>query len=107
MNITKVARAIAKISDVYAKKFGIRRDGNWYVLKLQEELGELTQSYLMMTGKARQKDKSKDQITEEFRKEVADVFCHVILLAKHYKVNLEKEVTAKWLVYDQNKPDLS
>jgi len=44
-----------------------------------------------MTGRGRQKDKTKDQITEDFHKEMADVFCHVLLLAKHHKINLEKE----------------
>lgn len=101
MNVHKVTRQVKKISDLYAKKFGIRRDGNWYVLKLQEEMGELIQSYLMMKGRARQKDKSKIQIEEEFHKEMADVFCHVLLLAKHYKINLEKEVNDKWLVWDK------
>ena len=102
MNVRVVTRQIKKISDLYAKKFGIRRDGNWYILKLQEEMGELIQSYLMMKGRARQKDKSKEEIEAEFRKEMADVFCHVLLLARHYKINLEKEVNSKWLVWDKS-----
>ena len=108
MNISKVLRAITKVSNNYARKFGIRRDNNWYILKLQEELGELIQSYLMMTGKARQKDKSKEQITEDFKKEVADVFCHVLLLAKRFNVDLEHEVKPKWLIYNtEREQDLS
>lgn len=103
MNVRAVTRQVKKVSDLYARKFGIRRDGNWYILKLQEEMGELIQSYLMMKGRARQKDKTKEEIENEFRKEMADVFCHVLLLAKHYKINLEKEVTDKWLVWDQPK----
>jgi NTP pyrophosphatase (non-canonical NTP hydrolase) len=66
--------------------------------KLQEELGELTQSYLMMIGQARKKEKSEDEIAKEFRKEVADVFSHVLLLAAHHKIDLEKEVEEKWFV---------
>lgn len=103
MNVHKVTRLVKRVSDAYAKKFGIRRNSSWYVLKLQEEMGELIQSYLMMTGAARQKDKTKDQITEEFHKEMADVFCHVLLLAKHYHINLEKEVEEKWLVWNKDK----
>jgi NTP pyrophosphatase (non-canonical NTP hydrolase) len=101
MNVQKVTRQVKKVSDVYAKKFGIRRDANWYILKLQEEMGELIQSYLMMTGKARKKNKSQEQISEDFHKEMADVFCHILLLAKHHKVNLEKEVEEKWLVWNK------
>jgi NTP pyrophosphatase (non-canonical NTP hydrolase) len=81
MNVHKVTRLVKKVSDIYAKKYGIRRDSNWYILKLQEEMGELIQSYLMMTGRGRQKDKSKEQITEDFHKEIAVVFCQVLLLA--------------------------
>ena len=103
MNVHKVTRLIKKVSDAYAKKFGIRRDSNWYILKLQEEMGELIQSYLMLTGKARQKDKTKEQIGEDFHKEMADVFCHVLLLARHHKINLEKEVEEKWLVWNKEK----
>lgn len=102
MNVNKVTRQIKKVSDVYSKKFGIRRDANWYILKLQEEMGELIQSYLMMTGRGRQKDKTKEQIIEDFHKEMADVFCHVLLLAKHHKINLEKEVEEKWLIWNKD-----
>lgn len=102
MNVHKVTRQVKKVSDLYARKFGIKRDSSWYVLKLQEEMGELIQSYLMMKGRARQKDKTTEQITKEFRQEMADVFCHVLLLAKYNKINLEKEVAAKWLVWDQS-----
>lgn len=101
MNVHKVTRQIKKVSDIYAKKYGIRRDANWYLMKLQEEMGELTQSYLMMTGKARQKNKTKVEILEDFHKEMADVFCHVLLLARHHKINLEKEVEEKWLVWNK------
>jgi NTP pyrophosphatase (non-canonical NTP hydrolase) len=101
MDLNGVSKSIAQVSDNYAKKFGIKRDGNWYVLKLQEEMGELIQSYLMMVGQGRTKNKSSEQITEEFHKEMADVFCHVLLLAKKYNVDLEKEVNEKWLVWNE------
>ena len=52
-----------------------------------------------MTGKARQKDKTPAEITEDFHKEMADVFCHILLLAQHYHVDLEKEVNEKWLIW--------
>ena len=101
MNVHKVTRQVKKVSDLYARKFGIKRDSNWYILKLQEEMGELIQSYLMMKGRARKKDKSQEEITNDFRKEMADVFCQVLLLARHNKINLEKEIQDKWLVWDK------
>ena len=55
------------------------------------------QSYLMMIRQGRNKGKSEEEIKNNFRNEVADVFSHVLLLAKFYKIDLEKEVEKKWL----------
>ena len=30
----------AKVSDMYERETGVRRDDDWYALKMQEELGE-------------------------------------------------------------------
>lgn len=97
MNIKDLSEEVETISQIYSKKFDIGRDGNWFVLKLQEEMGELIQSYLMMIKQGRHKGKSPEEIKDNFRKEVADVFSHVLLLAKFYKIDLEKEVEKKWL----------
>ncbi len=97
MNIKDLSEEVEKISLIYSKKFDIDRDGNWFILKLQEELGELIQSYLMMIKQGRHKGKSPEEIKDNFQKEVADVFSHVLLLAKFYKIDLEKEVEEKWL----------
>ncbi|WP_220208398.1 hypothetical protein [Reticulibacter mediterranei] len=97
MDVKEITEIVELVSQLYAEKFDIERDANWFILKLQEEVGELIQSYLMLIGKARTKGKSAEEIQIEFRKEVADVFCHVLLLANFYGVDLEKEMDAKWL----------
>lgn len=97
MNIKDLTKEVESISKMYSKRFNIDRDGDWFILKLQEELGELIQSYLMMIRQGRNKGKSEKEIKDNFRKEVADVFSHVLLLAKFYKIDLEKEVEKKWL----------
>ncbi len=102
MDIKTITNEVEKISVLYTNKFGIKRDSDWFILKLQEELGELIQSYLMMIGQARKKDKSDKELAQDFRKEVADVFSHVLLLAKHHKIDLEKEVEEKWLVWNKS-----
>lgn len=103
MRTSALTQDIKKVSAAYAKKFGITRDYNWYVLKLQEEMGELIQSYLMMTRQARQKGKTAKEVREDFGKEMADVFCHVLLLADYAGVDLQKEVKNKWLVWAKPK----
>lgn len=97
MNIKDLTKEVEEVSKIYSKRFNINRDGDWFILKLQEELGELIQSYLMMIRQGRSKGKSVEEIKENFHKEVADVFSHVLLLAKFYKIDLEREVEEKWL----------
>lgn len=97
MDIQVLTKRIKEISDIYAEKFDISRDDNWYVLKLQEEMGELIQSYLMMSGQARKKDKNSDEIKNNFEHEVADILCHILLLADHYGIDLDTVVQKKWL----------
>jgi NTP pyrophosphatase (non-canonical NTP hydrolase) len=101
MDLEHVSAEVEQVSQIYAEKFGIERDATWFLLKLQEEVGELTQSYLMLTGNARAKGKSPEEIQAEFHKEVADVFCHTLLLARFYGIDLEKEVEEKWLAWRQ------
>lgn len=101
MDIKTLADRVEKVSVLYTNKFGIQRDSDWFILKLQEELGELIQSYLMMVGQARTKGKSERKLAQDFRKEVADVFAHVLLLARHHNIDLEKAVSEKWLVWDK------
>ncbi len=102
MDIHDLTEKIEKISQDYSKKFEFQRDSDWFVLKLQEELGELIQSYLMVQGKARQKGKSKEQIRDEFENEVADVLAHTLLLAKHFNVDLDKVFEGKWLKWSNH-----
>ncbi len=97
MDVKQLSKEVEQISQIYAEKFAIERDATWFVLKLQEEVGELIQCYLMLSGKARAKGKSAEEIQADFQKEVADVFCQTLLLARFYGIDLEKEVEEKWL----------
>ncbi len=100
MDVQHLSQAVERVSQRYAETFHIERDATWYLLKLQEEVGELIQSYLMLTGQARTKGKSPAALQAEFHKEVADVFCHVLLLATFHGVDLEREVAEKWLTWN-------
>lgn len=97
MNLKLLTEKLEEVSQIYTKEFEIERDSDWFVFKLQEELGELIQAYLMMIGQARRKGRSTHEIREEFEAETADVFAHVLILAKHFNVDLEKAVEKKWM----------
>ena len=100
MDVKQLSEEVEQVSQIYAEKYNIERDATWFVLKLQEEVGELIQSYLMLSGKARTKGKSSEEIQSEFSKEVADVFCQTLLLAKFYDIDVEKEIEEKWLSWN-------
>lgn len=84
MDLHDLSDKTEEVSKKYAQKNGIMRDDDWFVFKLQEELGELTQKYLMMTDRARKKGLTNAEIRQDFDKEVADVFGQILLLSKHF-----------------------
>jgi len=99
MDVRQLSDEVETISDGYARRYGIDRTDTWFLLKLQEEVGELTQAFLMRTGQARSKGQSVEQIEATFREELADVFCQLLLMARHHRVDLVSEIERKWLTW--------
>jgi len=99
VNIRELTAQVEYVSRGYAARFGIDRDSNWQILKLHEEVGELTQAHLMRQGQARSKGLSSAEIDATFRAEVADVLSHVLLLAHHHNIDIVQEVERKWLIW--------
>ncbi|WP_043625103.1 pyrophosphatase [Nonomuraea candida] len=99
MHLRELSEEIEAISQRYAASVGIERDETWFLLKLQEEVGELTQAFLMLTGRARKKGRTEQELDAGFREELADVVCHVLLMARHHGVDLETEIARKWLTW--------
>lgn len=97
MDVNGLTAKVEQVSRGYAARFGIERDADWFVLKLHEEMGELTQAFLALDGRGRAKGLDDRERAARFRAELADVFCHVLLLAEHHGVDLTAEVRAKWL----------
>jgi NTP pyrophosphatase (non-canonical NTP hydrolase) len=97
MDLRLLTDDVETISRRYAEVYSFRRDDTWFLLKLQEEVGELTQAYLMRTGQGRAKGLSPEELDANFRAEIADVLCQLLLLARHHEVDVEAEVERKWL----------
>ena len=104
MDIKALTDEVENISRGYASRFDIQRDDTWFVLKLPEEVGELTQAHLMRTGQAGTKGMTAGEIDEAFRSEVADVLAHTLLLARYHGIDLETEIERKWLVWRDASP---
>jgi NTP pyrophosphatase (non-canonical NTP hydrolase) len=66
------------------------------LLKLQEEVGELTQAFNRKTGRARRKGLSDDQMALAMADEAADVFGHILLFAHAHEIDLAAAIERKW-----------
>lgn len=99
VRLTELTDQAEVVSARYATLAGFQRDDAWYLLKLHEEMGELTQGFLRRAGKSRDKGQSSTEIEAGFRAELADVFGHLLILARHCGVDLEAEFVSKWLVH--------
>lgn len=92
-----LADKLKQVSAGYAARFGLHRDGDWFMLKLEEELGELASSYVALTGCARPRGRDDVADRQAFDEELADVLAHVLLLARHAGVDADRAVDDKWL----------
>lgn len=97
--LAQLTRDFEAVSTIYASRCGIRRDADWFVLKLQEELGELVQAHLRLTGRGRNKGESDDEARRRFEDEAADVLGQLLTLAHTTGVDLEAAAQRKWFTY--------
>ncbi|WFR66853.1 MazG nucleotide pyrophosphohydrolase domain-containing protein [Curtobacterium flaccumfaciens] len=96
MDVQELSDEIETVSAFYAERHGIDRTDEWFVLKLGEEVGELTQAFLARSGQARRKGRSDEEIEQGFRDEIADVLAQVLLVARHFDVPIDDAVREKW-----------
>lgn len=99
MNLNEISERLSKVIDIYAEKFSIRRDNDWFVLKIQEELGELSCAHLKLTQRARVGEASVEELEKNLRDEIADVIAMTLLFAKHKGIDVEKALEEKWFKY--------
>ena len=97
-NLEAFIDRLKAISDRYGRVYGVDRGGDWHLLKIQEEMGELTQSYLAMTHRSR---RDPDTARHEVAMEMADVLCMLLLMARAEGIDLNAAITEKWLKWEQ------
>ena len=83
---------ILRISDIYAREHSIDRDRDWALLKLQEELGELTAEHLRLTQRARGAADA-----QALADEAADVLGMLLIYCDRAGVDLNAAMQRKWL----------
>ncbi len=92
MSLKALTDEVARVSDLYAQNYAIRRDDDWFLIKLQEELGELAQAHLRLTGRARGEGSEAARADE-----AADVLCMLLLYCRRHGIDLDQAVERKWL----------
>lgn len=97
MKLDILTEEVSQVVNTYCDKFNITSNNEWYLLKIQEELGELVQSYLELNNKSRKRDTTNEELKQNFENEVADLFCIVLAMSKHNEINLERVINDKWL----------
>lgn len=100
MILSELSEKVARISDIYAAEHGIDRSGDWAILKLQEELGELTAEHLRLSGRARG-EPSEQALADE----AADVLGMLLIYCDRAGIDIEQAIQDKWLHWLTPKTD--
>lgn len=106
-DLSELSDKAERVSQVYAARCDIRRDDDWFVLKLQEEAGELVAEYLRGSGRGRLGERSPDAVRRALEDETADLFAQLLLFARHNDIDLEAALQRKWFAWLEPKPDIS
>lgn len=99
MNLIEISNKLSAVSDIYAEKFNIRRDDDWFILKIQEELGELSSAYLKLTQRARVGEQTTNELEKNLEDEIADIIAMTLLFAKNKNIDVEKTLINKWFCH--------
>lgn len=94
MDLKALQADVLRISDIYAEEHGIQRDRDWALLKLQEELGELTAEHLRLSSRARGKADA-----QKLADEAADVLGMLLIYCERADVDLDAAMRRKWLAW--------
>lgn len=102
MKLKKLTKKLKSRLDWYAERNNFEFNRDYYLIKLQEELGELASAYLKLTARGRVKSKSQDELMVNFKEELADVAAMTLLMAQAEGVDLEAEIIRKWRLEDSD-----
>lgn len=98
-SLEELTELVSEVSDTYASRNGIVRDDDWYLLKVQEELGELVAEYLRGTGRGRMKGADATEVRQALEDEAADVLAMLLLFARNNAIDLDAALERKWFKY--------
>lgn len=101
MDLRQWCERVERVSAGYGDYYGVERSPEWTLLKLTEELGELTQAHLALSGQGRNRGKSPGELRRDLEGEVADVLAMVLVFAGRTGVDVEAALERKWLPWER------
>jgi NTP pyrophosphatase (non-canonical NTP hydrolase) len=102
--LSDLAERIAQVSDIYAARTGVRRDDDWFPLKLMEEAGELVAEHLKLSGRGRRGDSTDAELVAARADEAADLFATLVLYCRHNGIDIEAALERKWFKHLRSAP---
>lgn len=96
LTLAEIGERVKAVSDIYAARFQIERDELWHLGKLTEELGELNAAFLQLSGRGRTRGHAPEELRRNLESEAADLLAHLLLFARHQKIDLEAALRDKW-----------
>lgn len=100
MELTSLSASVEAVSAAYASKLDIERTPEWAVLKLNEEVGELTQAFLAFSGRARSRGKTDTELRSGVADELADVIGQALVLGTLLDIDMPEAIRDKWLSWE-------
>lgn len=98
MNLKEAMLHCEQAWSQYAEKFQIKRDDEFYFLKMQEELGELVRSFMEIRGSEKKRKSNIDELKKKFAGDVASLVGNSLILAHHFGIDLEEKIKQKFPV---------
>jgi NTP pyrophosphatase (non-canonical NTP hydrolase) len=96
MDLEEAARYCEAGWNAYAKAHNIERDDVFYLLKIQEELGELTRRFLEL--RKQESTSNTESLREKFGGDCASLVGNALILSSHFGVDLERHLREKFAV---------
>lgn len=97
---------IGQVGELYARVHDIERSADWYLLKLTEELGELTAEHFLLGGRAKPNADGSGGTREALENEAADLFGQFVLYLRANEIDIEAAIERKWLQHLDKYVDL-
>ena len=100
-NLSALTQRLEALAQRYGRVHNVPQDGDWLVLKLSEEMGEVSRAWLALHGRTRHgKGMREATLRQDLSHELADMMCFLIVMAGRNGIDLNHAITEKWLQFE-------